>query len=262
MAAELVVAGPGKPVIHKPVHDLELMFYVLVGMCVLLEHPHQIKVEDQLKCFDTYFNTFHPSIAKTTTVQSNIGWSVEILPHISPYFQPLIPLLNTLCEKIIIPMNFSDGRRAGEVLITHDVMLNALLETLCGLEDGSWNKILPPSESSDPQESIPALPPAASSGSSWDSESTNLPSPTQTDQHPPLSSCVSCHPPICAISGSSFSPAQSSSSASSSRRRLSSTEPDPSGHIAKRLQLAPRPPCTPPCKWYSATAPSAFHTKG
>ena len=109
MVAELVVTGPRKPVIHKPVHDLESMFYVLVGMCMLLECPYQIKVEDQLKCFDTYFNMFHPSIVKTTTIQSNVSWSVEILPHISPYFQPLIPLLNMLREKIIIPMNFSDG---------------------------------------------------------------------------------------------------------------------------------------------------------
>lgn len=109
MVAELVVAVPRKPVIHKSVHNFELIFYVLVGMCMLLECPHQIKVEDQLKCFDTYFNTFHPSIMKMTTIQSNIGWSVEILPHISPYFQLLIPLLNMLREKIIIPMNFSDG---------------------------------------------------------------------------------------------------------------------------------------------------------
>ena len=105
MAAKLVIAGPGKPMIHKPIHNLELMFYILVEICVLLECSHQVKIGNQLKRFNAYFNSFHASITKTTTIQSSIGWSVEMLPHIS---LPLTPLLNMLHEKIIILMIFSD----------------------------------------------------------------------------------------------------------------------------------------------------------
>ncbi|KIJ07661.1 hypothetical protein PAXINDRAFT_158357 [Paxillus involutus ATCC 200175] len=103
MATELVIAGPGKPVIHGPHHDLELLFYVLLGICVLYDEPHKVKTDSQLaECFDKYFNMFEPSLLKTITIQSEVGWEANIIMHISPYFQPLIPLLNLLREKIIL----------------------------------------------------------------------------------------------------------------------------------------------------------------
>ena len=55
-----------------------------------------------------YFNTFELSLLKTITIQSNVGWVANILKYISPYFQPLIPLLNVLREKIVMPMMVID----------------------------------------------------------------------------------------------------------------------------------------------------------
>lgn len=112
-------------------------------------HAHgassQVKVEEQLKCFNTYFNSFYPSIVKTTMIQSNLGWSAEILLHITSYFWPLIPLLNTLREKIIVPMSFSNGQfSTGTDPVTHIFMLTVLLKALCDLEEDKWYKISPP----------------------------------------------------------------------------------------------------------------------
>lgn len=264
MAAELVIAGPGKPVVHRPAHDLESMFYVLVGICVLLNRPHEIKAEEDLLCFDTYFNSFHPSIAKTTTIQSNLGWAANILPHIAPYFHPLIPLLNKLRVGIVSPMDFSNGHfLAGESQVTHEFMINALLEALRDLHDDSW---VPISPSSDPNDvPLPSASPVASPSSNGsDSESTGAESPIFHRQRC-LPSRIRRPTPIRAISGSGFTPSQSpasSGSMSSNRKRLSSVVHD-QYRDAKRSRSIPTPaaPLVRSRAWYSSTAPSAYRTK-
>ena len=89
MAVELVMAGPGKPVRHRPHHDLESFFYVLLGISVLYDEPRKLKPEDRLaECFDKYFNMFQPSLQKMITIQLQLGWSASICEYISPR-QPL-----------------------------------------------------------------------------------------------------------------------------------------------------------------------------
>ena len=39
MSAQLVMAGPGQPVVHNALHDLESFFYVLLGICILYDGP-------------------------------------------------------------------------------------------------------------------------------------------------------------------------------------------------------------------------------
>jgi hypothetical protein len=61
MAGQFVMTGTGQPLIHEPIHDLESFFYVLVGICVLLDGPYWVKSDKDLaECFDKYFNTFQP----------------------------------------------------------------------------------------------------------------------------------------------------------------------------------------------------------
>ena len=140
MAAELVMIGPGKPVSHAARHDLESFFYMLLGICVLFDEPHKCKPKNKLsQCFDIYFNTFEPSLLKTIMIQSRLGWSANILLHLSPYFQPLIPFLNTLCEAIVLPMDFLHNQFSTSHLITHNAILKALLDALCTLEADSWH---------------------------------------------------------------------------------------------------------------------------
>jgi hypothetical protein len=139
MAAELVMAGPGKPVSHTASHDLESLFYVLLGICIFFNEPYIQKPESELtQCFDMYFNTSEPSLMKTITIQSQVGWSFKILRHISPYFQPLIPLLNTLRNRIILPIAFEDDSFQTDNPITHDEMKELLVKALCELDDEHW----------------------------------------------------------------------------------------------------------------------------
>ncbi|KAG6369599.1 hypothetical protein JVT61DRAFT_14219 [Boletus reticuloceps] len=65
MSVQLMMAGPGQPVVHNALHDLESFFYILVGICVLYDGPSKQKSEAELaECFDRFFNTFKPSILK------------------------------------------------------------------------------------------------------------------------------------------------------------------------------------------------------
>ncbi|KIJ05566.1 hypothetical protein PAXINDRAFT_21191 [Paxillus involutus ATCC 200175] len=140
MAAELVMAGPGQPVTHRPHHDLESLFYVLLGICVFYDRPYHPKPEAQLaKCFDKYFNTFKPSLLKTITIQSDISWKPDIVSYISPYFRPLLPLLEHLCAKIILPMKGDTDRSFhSDELVTHVIFIEALVSALTSLDASHW----------------------------------------------------------------------------------------------------------------------------
>ncbi|KAF8835631.1 hypothetical protein BDN67DRAFT_1015388 [Paxillus ammoniavirescens] len=131
-------AGPGQPVFHMVMHDLESFFYVLLGFCVLYDEPYKRKPEPQIAaCFDIFFNTGKPSLNKTINIQLQLSWSTQILPFISPYYKPLIPLLEMLCEKIVLPMSFSDDKvHSGN--ITHDKIIQGLLDILHSLGDSDW----------------------------------------------------------------------------------------------------------------------------
>ena len=105
MSAQLVMVGTGQPVIHKPIHDLESFFYILVSICVLLDGPYKLKCDkDLVQCFDKYFNTFDPSVLKMITIQLDLTWKLLILQHILTYFEPLIDLLTSLHDAIIVPL--------------------------------------------------------------------------------------------------------------------------------------------------------------
>ncbi|KAI6101840.1 hypothetical protein F5141DRAFT_1065808 [Pisolithus sp. B1] len=151
MATELVMAGTAKPIVHMAGHDLESLFYVLLGICVLFDEPYQPKPEAKLaECFNVYFNTFELSLLKMTTIQSKIGWSYNIIQYISPYFQPLVPLLNILQERIVLPMDFIDNSFRSNNPITHDEMSQALLQALCSLDNKFWVPHTSPAHSKEP----------------------------------------------------------------------------------------------------------------
>ena len=140
MSAQLVMAGTGQPVIHDQSHNLESIFYVLVGICVLFDRPNKPKCnKDLAQCFDKYINTFEPSVLKTITIQSDLTWKPFILHHISLYFQPIIPLLTRLQKDIILPLSTDDNDNVHrKVDFTHDMFINAIIETLLYLGPGAW----------------------------------------------------------------------------------------------------------------------------
>ncbi|KAI5985786.1 hypothetical protein EDD15DRAFT_2373882 [Pisolithus albus] len=135
MSAQLVMAGAGKPVVHELVHDLESLFYVLVGICVFLDSPSNLKCKKDLaQCFDKYFNTFKPSVLKTITIQSDITWTPFILQHVSKYFKPIIPLLTQLHDAVIIPLFFDNHSNVTHRKpFTHDMFITNIIEMLSHL---------------------------------------------------------------------------------------------------------------------------------
>lgn len=251
MALELVVAGPGTPVVHRPAHDLESLFYVFVGVCVLFEHPHKMKKGDQASCFDKYFNSFRPSSTKTAVIQSDVGWAYSILPHISPYFRPLIPLLNKLRQRIIVPMRYLDDRlihKGDEV--THQFMFDAFLDALRKLGDEGWVKVPPPPDTDDGPSPAPAPAPAPSPAPSPETSSSSD-SYDPDDEGSSAVESVGCFfprhirrpSPLRDISGSGFGDSQYASSSNSNRRRYSNIDPsDLPTRSAKRPRRSPGPP--------------------
>ena len=140
MATELSHVGPGKPMDHKPKHDLELFFYVLLGVCLLFEEPNSLKSNAQLlTCFDPCFAVFKPSIHKTLIIQSDFGWTALVLPNISPYFQPIIPLLERIRNDFILSVKMDDGGKLqSSSRFTHSTFLSLLADALISLSPTCW----------------------------------------------------------------------------------------------------------------------------
>ncbi|KAI5985843.1 hypothetical protein EDD15DRAFT_2200383 [Pisolithus albus] len=134
------MAGPGQSVVHDPLHDLESLFYVLVGIYVLLDGPSKPKCDKELaQCFDKYFNTFEPSMLKTITIQSDITWRPFVLHHISEYFQPAVDLLTWLRDALIVPLFFDDhGNIHRRQPFTHDMFIANIIDTLSHLSPDAW----------------------------------------------------------------------------------------------------------------------------
>ncbi|KAI6126534.1 hypothetical protein F5141DRAFT_1209795 [Pisolithus sp. B1] len=139
MATELSHTVPGTPVVHQPHHDLESFFYILIAICLLYDTPGTTKPPKTLtECFDPLFAISQPSVAKTLTIQSGFGWSTLILPHISSYFQPLIPLLEELWQELLLPIRLENGIVQPSSGFMHHMFIEVMVKMLARLPDSSW----------------------------------------------------------------------------------------------------------------------------
>ncbi|KAI6038073.1 hypothetical protein EDC04DRAFT_2604353 [Pisolithus marmoratus] len=140
MAAQLIMAGTGQPMVHDATHDLESFFYVLISICILLNEPYKPKCNsDLVQCFNKYFNTFKPSVLKTITIQSDLTWKLFILQHISDYFKPIISLLTHLHNTIILPLSADGHGNVGcKTPFTHDMFIATIIQTLSALGPDAW----------------------------------------------------------------------------------------------------------------------------
>lgn len=140
MSAQLVMAVPGQPVIHDAIHDLESLFYVLIGICTLFDGPFKQKSEEELaQCYDKYFNTYEPSVLKTIAIQSDLTWIPFIVDNIHPYFKPIIPLLTALRSEIILPLYTGEDRQFHRrSWCNHDTFIKHIITALAGLSRRDW----------------------------------------------------------------------------------------------------------------------------
>ncbi|KAI5980660.1 hypothetical protein EDD15DRAFT_2381694 [Pisolithus albus] len=139
MATELSHTVPGTPVVHQPHHDLESFFYILLAICLLYDTPGTTKPPKTLaECFDPLFAISQPSVAKTLAIQAGFGWTALILPYISSYFQPLIPLLDELRRELLLPIRLERGIVQPSSGFTHHMFIDGMVKILSRLPDSSW----------------------------------------------------------------------------------------------------------------------------
>ena len=120
-------------------------------------HPITSKPKPLSLSILMYFNMSELSLLKTVTIQSQLGWLSNILHHISPYFQPLVPLLTTLQEWIILPMDFKNNMFCTGSPITHDKMSRVLIQALCDINNKAWAQTQPTNQPN-PQAAIDPSP--------------------------------------------------------------------------------------------------------
>ena len=139
MAAELSHVGPGTAVVHQAHHDLESFFYILLAVCLLYNKPGKPKPAKVLfKCFDPFFTVTQPSTLKVITIQSNFSWTMLMVPYISSYFQPLIPLLEKIQKQLVLPIKLQAGNLQANRDFTHNDFIDAIITVLANLLVNSW----------------------------------------------------------------------------------------------------------------------------
>ncbi|KAF8130102.1 hypothetical protein EV363DRAFT_1489990, partial [Boletus edulis] len=204
MAAELALVGPGVPVVHEAHHDLESFFYILLAVCLLYDNPCQPKPAKVLaQCFDPFFAVTQPSIYKTLAIQSDVGWTALMIPHISPYFQPLITLLEDIWRELILPIKLDGKKLQANRNFSHDNFIDAIVTMLSNLPESYWlAKVAKKGQTIVPQSMDTS---SAASISSTSSPTWLL--PTSVDVVTPSSVLSSGHltrlPPIRALGSSS-----------------------------------------------------------
>ena len=133
------------PVVHQAHHDLESFFYILLAVCLLYDEPGKLKSAKVLcQCFDPFFAVTRPSTLKVITIQSDFGWTALMVPYISSYFQPLVPLLEKIWKELILPIKLQgDGKLQANQDFTHDDFIDAIVMVLAKLPKRSWVPKMP-----------------------------------------------------------------------------------------------------------------------
>lgn len=128
---------------HRVVHDLESLFYVLLFICTHLKGPHNDISHPPL--FGKIEGPRHPSALRVWLEQTSFEalghmkfshmahhLDIVILPHISPYFDPLKPHLRSIWRALHpqIAVNVPIGRAGSHSTASPMDIINVLKEVL------------------------------------------------------------------------------------------------------------------------------------
>ncbi|KAJ8129746.1 hypothetical protein O1611_g3884 [Lasiodiplodia mahajangana] len=86
---------------HSFMHDLESFFWVLFWICIHCKGPGKHRVVEQFDKWN-YMDTEELATLKLGTVASESMFLKTITDNFTPYYEPLIPLLNNL-RKVVFP---------------------------------------------------------------------------------------------------------------------------------------------------------------
>jgi hypothetical protein len=128
MAVEILLDGGNVP--HRPSHDLESLFYVLVFICTNLEGPGTVRSLDDLLEFTSLpmaaWFVAEASYESLGTNKLGLAHAFEkrIVDRFAPYFTDLKPCIMALFHAM-----YPNGPKV-ETALTHDGMTKILTETL------------------------------------------------------------------------------------------------------------------------------------
>ncbi|KID93966.1 serine/threonine-protein kinase Sgk2, partial [Metarhizium majus ARSEF 297] len=88
---------------HSFMHDLESFFWVLFWICIHYNGPHETKVVPRFEKWN-YVDTEELAGMKLGIVAKEAIFIKTIADNFTPYYEPLITLLNKL-RKIVFPMD-------------------------------------------------------------------------------------------------------------------------------------------------------------
>ena len=153
MSIELLMSGSN--VEHSAKHDLESVFHVLLYICTMYVGPGKLRINPGLDNATHLFGNWldktdidwHAIAALKSTAFSDPAHTKNVVfKHVHPYFSPLVPMLNSLCDTVYTPFML-DGPNGPEVVQrgttrpcgTHVAILNVLKAAFDELPDHDCN---------------------------------------------------------------------------------------------------------------------------
>jgi hypothetical protein len=122
MSIELLMSGSN--VEHSAKHDLESVFYVLLYICTMYAGPGKLRInpglEDATHPFGNWLDKtdidWHAIAAlKSSSFNDPVHTKNVVFKHVHPYFSPLVPMLNSLCDTVYTSFKV-DGPNGPEVV--------------------------------------------------------------------------------------------------------------------------------------------------
>ena len=153
MSIELLMSGSN--VEHSAKHDLESVFFVLLYICTMYAGPGKLWInpalDDTTHPFGNWLDKtnieWHAIAALKSPAFSDPAHTKNVVfKHVHPYFSPLVPMLNSLCDTVYTPF-MVDGPNGPEVVQrgmtcpcgTHAAVLNVLKAAFDELPDRDCN---------------------------------------------------------------------------------------------------------------------------
>ena len=85
-----------------------------------------------------------PAPSKLSPIQFNFGWIALMVPYISSYFQPLVPLLEKIQKELILPIKLQgDGKLQANRDFAHGYFIDAIVMVFMKLLKRSWVPKMP-----------------------------------------------------------------------------------------------------------------------
>ncbi|KAH7903883.1 hypothetical protein BJ138DRAFT_1107299 [Hygrophoropsis aurantiaca] len=139
MATKLTMMEEGTTVVHRPHHDGESAFLVLLSLCIIFEIPGKLRTDldfDKagLGGWMNPRDQVESSQFRMAFLRDSVTFECFVLTHVSPYFQCLKPCLRNLQKRIYQGMTMKDNIFIHDDPITYNDIILELTSALHSME--------------------------------------------------------------------------------------------------------------------------------